>query len=292
MIIAKPVGGLANQMAVYAAAKALAMHHNVPLKIDAMECAEGTLSEYRLRHLNVEAEMATQHEINAVLGCTKYSWLNSLKKKLKKKFGFSTWGEYKEKSLSFDRQFFNLPDDVYLKGNFPSVLYYQTIKNILEKEFVVKSKGTEQTLIWEKRIRDTKDSVSLHIRRGDYKDPKVQAFHGMLDFDYYDRAISIMNEKLDAPELFVFSDEIDWVKDNLKTSLPVHYIDCHSPYDGHLDFHLMQQCHHFIIANSGFSRWPAYLCDYPDKIVCMPKKWFTEERMLDFDIAPEDWIRI
>ncbi|GAA4652463.1 alpha-1,2-fucosyltransferase [Kistimonas scapharcae] len=292
MIIAKPVGGLANQMGVYAAAKALATHHNVPLKVDVSECSEGTLTEFRLKHLNIKTEIATQHEIDAVVGLTGYPLVNSIKKKLKKKFKLNTWGEYKEYSLTFDPEFFNLPAKQYLRGNFPSIVYYESIKKVLQEEFTVKSLGTDKTRHWEERIRNTRDSVCLHIRRGDYTDPKVQAYHGLLDLSYYEKSISHMSNVLLSPELFVFSDEIEWVKEHLKTDLPIHYVDCHSPYDGHLDFHLMQQCHHFIIANSGFSRWPAYLSNYPEKIVCMPQVWCVDDEFSDRDIAPADWIRI
>ncbi|WP_211828572.1 alpha-1,2-fucosyltransferase [Kistimonas asteriae] len=292
MIIAKPVGGLANQMGVYAAAKALATHHNVTLKVDVSDCSEGTLTEFRLKHLNIKTDIATHHEIQEVIGLSDYPWFNSIKKKLKKKFGLNTWGEYKEHSLTFDPDFFNLPGKQYLKGNFPSIVYYEPIKSVLQAEFTVKSQGTLETRNWEDKIRNTRDSVCLHIRRGDYTDPKVQAYHGLLDLSYYEKAMSYMASNLDAPELFVFSDEIDWVKAHLNTELPVHYVDCHSPYDGHLDFHLMQQCHHFIIANSGFSRWPAYLSDYSDKIVCMPKVWCVDDKFSDSDIAPDSWVRL
>ena len=292
MIIAKPVGGLANQMSVYAASKALAIHHNVPLKMDISDCKEGTLTEFRLKHLNIKTDIATQDEIQEVIGFGDYKWFNSIKKELKKKFGLNTWGEYREHSLTFDPGFFNLPDKQYLTGNFPSIAYYERIKNVLQAEFIVKSPGRVETRLWEDKIRSTRDSVCLHVRRGDYTEPKVQAYHGLLDLSYYEKAVFHMVNNLNAPEFFVFSNEMDWVKAHLQVEFPVHYVDCHSPYDGHLDFHLMQQCHHFIIANSGFSRWPAYLSGCSDKIVCMPRKWLVKQRMPDSDIAPDSWIRI
>ena len=292
MIIAKPVGGLANQMGVYAAAKALAVHHNVRLKLDLRAAKEGTLIEYRLNRLNVDVEIATPEEISAVLGATGISLVDKAKKKLHKKFGLATWGEYKEKTLDYDPDFFNLPADQYLAGNFPSICYYKTIDDFIRKEFTVKDIGNDQTKAWENKILAAENSVCLHIRRGDYKNSKTQAFHGLLEMDYFEKGISHMEKVLGFPEFFVFSDEIEWVKDHLTTTLPIHYVDCHTPYDGHLDFRLMQKCRHFVISNSGFSRWAAYLSDSENKVVCMPKQWFVNDIMNDADIAPMDWVRL
>ncbi|WP_461537927.1 alpha-1,2-fucosyltransferase [Spongorhabdus nitratireducens] len=292
MIIAKPVGGLANQMAVYAAAKALAMHHGVSLKLDVRHCIDGTIFEYRLNHLNLDVEFATEEEIKKTIKSTGVSCIDKLKKKIHKKTGFNIWGEYREKDLNFDDHFFDLPSNIYLVGNFPSILYYESVVSILREEFQVKSTGTEKTKEWEKKILGTPESVCIHVRRGDYKNKKTQAYHGLLGVEFFQSAINYMKDTLNDPEFFVFSDEIDWVKNNLITDFPMHYVDCHSGLEGHLDFRLMQKCRHFITSNSGFSRWPAFLSVHQGKVVCIPKNWFVESRINENEIAPVSWVRL
>jgi hypothetical protein len=95
------------------------------------------------------------------------------------------------------------------------------------------------------------------------------------------------------PTFFVFSDEVQWVKDNLHIDCPTHYID-HNIDKDHLDLFLMSQCKHNIIANSTFSWWGAWLNPYPSKLIMVPKHWFNADfKELDSsDVVPQEWIKI
>ena len=136
------------------------------------------------------------------------------------------------------------------------------------------------------------NSVSLHIRRGDYaNNPKTRSYHGLLDLGYYRKAIEHIEQSVTSPEFFIFSDDLEWVRDNLNSESVMHVVDANGPEDGYQDYHLMQNCKHHIIANSGFSRWPAYLNDYSEKIVCMPKEWFQRD-FPQIDAGPLEWVRI
>ncbi|MGI9274939.1 MAG: alpha-1,2-fucosyltransferase [Endozoicomonas sp.] len=291
MIIARPVGGLANQMSVYAAARALAEHHRVPLKLDLAGLANDKLRCFELDKLCISADLATPEEIREVARQSSSPLVNKLKKKLRKKLGWH-FGVYKERSLVFDGGFFDLPDSMYIWGNFMSIRYYEPIKEILNNEFQVSYPLSEATRSWQDRIQFC-ESVSLHIRRGDYaNDPHTRAHHGLLGLDYYHKAIEVIKEKVSSPEIFVFSDDLLWVKEELKSDLPIHFVDANDSENGYQDYHLMLSCNHHIIANSGFSRWPAYLNQKASKVVCLPNAWLQKEHIGDADVAPPEWVRI
>ena len=291
MIIAKPVGGLANQMSVYAAGKALAVHHNVELKLELSGLANDTKRIYELNKLNINADMANEEEIIALIGSQRGPghWF---RRKLRK-HGF-LFGIYKERSCQYDDAFFKLPPNILLHGHFHSCRYAAPIRELLIKEFTVTAPLSQQTLVWQNKIENC-TSVAVHIRRGDYaSESKTRAVHGLLNLDYYRNAIKVIIEKVDQPELFIFSDDHAWVKENLHSDLPTHYVDCNDADNGYQDFHLMKQCQHYIIANSGFSRWAAWLNENDDKIICMPQQWFRNisPPPAQEDNAPPGWIRV
>ena len=136
-----------------------------------------------------------------------------------------------------------------------------------------------------------KNSVAIHIRRGDYlKNPKARCFHGILGEDYYKKSISYVKKTVKNPFFFIFSDEVELVKKtffffNKKNFI---FIDTKSTIN---DLHLMSNCKHFIIANSTFSWWGAWLSKNKHKIILAPKKW-VRAKISTPDIIPESWIKI
>src|SRR5690606_26072631 len=124
----------------------------------------------------------------------------------------------------------------------------------------------------------TTTSVSLHVRRGDYVQlQSAHNFHGVLPLTYYKRAILLLKEKLERFTIFVFSDDLDWVRSNLQAETPVVYVDYRSDDKTATDLALMSLCKHNIIANSSFSWWGAWLNRNPGKQVIAPKPWFRDK---------------
>ena len=100
-----------------------------------------------------------------------------------------------------------------------------------------------------------------------------------------------MVERTQEPYFYIFSDDITWVRDNLKIDLPHCYIDHNNGLDSYNDMHLMSLCQHHIIANSSFSWWGAWLNPNSEKIVIAPRKWFANKNNVE-DLIPEGWITL
>jgi hypothetical protein len=138
----------------------------------------------------------------------------------------------------------------------------------------------------------TPGTVSIHIRRGDFsKKAETNLYHGILSSDYYKQAIEIISSKINSPKFYIFSDDINWAKENLIVPEAV-YASGQISKTHFEDLYLMSQCHHNIIANSSFSWWGAWLNDNPEKIVIAPKNWFNKGPKDTQDIIPGDWIKI
>jgi hypothetical protein len=138
------------------------------------------------------------------------------------------------------------------------------------------------------------NSVALHVRRGDYAVfANVIALMGETNFDYYSRAANYLAERVKDPQFFVFSDGIEWCKENVKLPFPTTYVDDSSrgPKQA-FHFELMSLCKHNIIAASTFSWWAAWLNHNPGKIVVAPKRWYADPAHRDADIVPDSWAKI
>lgn len=136
-------------------------------------------------------------------------------------------------------------------------------------------------------IRDT-DSVSIHIRRGDYLSPTNQKiFGGICTAEYYNKAIEIIKNKWVNPHFFIFSNDCDWVKNNL-TLENAFFIDWNQGADSIYDMYLMSKCKANIIANSSFSYWAAKISG--NSIVVYPQKWWNHRNSPD--IFDESWIAL
>jgi hypothetical protein len=95
-----------------------------------------------------------------------------------------------------------------------------------------------------------------------------------------------------APELFVFSDDMPWVKQNLRFELPTTHVEHHGPDSAPLELRLMAGCRHFVLANSSLSWWAAWLSANENPIVYAPRRWFVDPAINTTDLTPPAWHRI
>jgi len=287
MIITRLSGGLGNQMFQYAAGRRLAHVLAVELKLDVTWLGKPGNRAYSLENFNVRENFASASEIAAVV--PKGRLEQALAKKWPKK-----WPKYiQEKHFHFDPEILNLHDDVYLKGYWQSEKYFSDIAAILRGEFTVKTPLSGKNKELSETIASNQ-SVSIHIRRGDYVTAhKTKQVHGACGLDYYFRCVDYLKQLVKNAHFFIFSDDPQWAGDNLKQLCPATFVDCNRAGKDYEDLRLMSRCNHHIIANSTFSWWGAWLNPREDKIVLAPRQWFdknTQDSMKMDDLFPSGWI--
>jgi hypothetical protein len=175
-------------------------------------------------------------------------------------------------------------------GYWQTEAYFLSIKNDILNTFSFdKTKISHRTFDILDLIENT-NSISIHVRRGDFLSEENREKCGNICTpDYYNRAITEMEKQVESPVFFVFSDDIEWTKENISVPFP-HYIDWNRGEDSWQDMFLMSRCKHNIIANSTFSWWGGWLNPSPHKIVIAPERIFNDTSTPDF--IPENWIKI
>ena len=180
----------------------------------------------------------------------------------------------------------------FLSGNFESPEYFEEIKNIIKKEF-----RTNHELVTKNQelysIIQSSNSICVSVRRGDFmsndqKYEDIKKLHGICKSDYFVSAIERAKELVDNPTFIMFSDDIEWVKNNIKADVPTYYEDGTDEIWEKL--RLMSMCKHFILSNSTFSWWAQYLSDNENKIVICPDRWFNNDYISP--LIEKDWIKI
>ncbi len=281
-IIAISEGGLGNQMFQYAFYKAYKRHHkDTKLDIRGLWNEKGVChNNYELsRIFKLNMDIATMKERNY------FFKRNIFFKRIEKKEKFYYCKDVNE-AISFNKNMFNIKDK-YIYGYFQSEKYFDNIKDIIKRDFTswdILDNDNKQIL------NDIKknNSVSIHIRRGDYL--KIADTQGICTLLYYQRAIEKICSIIEKPKFYIFSNDISWCKKNLDIKNAI-FIGHNDGINSYKDMQLMSNCQHNIIANSTFSWWGAWLNSNKKKIVISPNQWMQSTNGTG-DIIPENWIKI
>ena len=176
-------------------------------------------------------------------------------------------------------------------GGWPSEKHFMEIKEKVRKVFVFPEQDDKQFLIWKAEIDRTPNSVSLHIRRGDYlnKTNDMYQFGGVANMEYFNNSIGYISKEVTNPVFYIFSDDLDWCKEKFKGA-QFRFVDCNRGENSWRDMYLMSLCRHHINSNSTFSWWGAWLSNFKDSITICPKEYI---RGLNTpDVYPERWIKM
>ena len=253
-------GGLGNNMFQYATGYAYAKRHGKTLKI-----------ETRIKHLSNTFDIPISITFNQRKTLRKIAFIESHQNSL------------------FENEMLN-PKYQYLIGFFQNENYFKEYRSDILKEFQFKKplEGENKKLALEIQ---KKNSIAVHIRRGDYL---REAKNDILSNHYYLLAMDYMASKINNPHFYIFSDDITWVEKNLKVKYNHSFVKNNQGTTTSNDMHLMSLCKHQIIANSTFSWWGAWLNQNPDKIIIAPNIWLTNRNAYKItkNIIPDDWIRI
>lgn len=299
MIIVKLRGGIGNQLFQYAFGKALSSYYNTVLKLDNswyMNCKSqsNNLLPYRAYLLNrfqIKEDIASIKEIDNFRKEIVNVKVGRLERIFKKCFVFKSRNVFLEPSLSYCSEVFNVGRNTYFIGFWQTERYFLPLKDIIVGEFNLKDEYSIDDFEITKLIKSC-NSVSIHVRRGDYEHIANKNKHGLCPLQYYKDAIDCINKEKDNPHYFCFSDDIEWVRNNFKFNHQATYIP--NILKDFQELILMSHCKHNIIANSSFSWWGAWLNKNPDKTVIAPKLWLADTNMNKQanNLVPNNWIRI
>ncbi len=283
-IIVEMIGGLGNQMFQYAFGRALAERLGRPLLLDIEGFANYPLRRFQLPRFGAPCEVAA----------------GSLAKRLRLqrsrlgRFLPNTFKiqEIREKTHAYQEVEPILQSrPAYLSGYWQTERYFFHRRQGVLEDFTLRAapSGVNAELL--RQIQGSQ-AISLHVRRGDYvSNPTTTAYHGVCGVDYYGEAAKRIMQGLASPRFFVFSDDIAWAKENLRLNAPCTYIG-HNGDEPWEDLRLMSACKRFVIANSSFSWWGAWLSEEKAKRVIAPMRWFATTEKDTRDQVPETWERL
>lgn len=293
MIIIRLSGGLGNQLFQYAFARSLSYNLNIELFLD---LSMFTHSEKR-KHVVFGLH---SYNIKGIAGYYPYVESTSIGINYDKNQKLNKYNE----GLPFPdaineyqtiKNIPNLQLPVYIQGWFQNQIKDEKISYITENYFKMNNKLIHEDLKYSLPLSTEYkiisigmrkfDAIALHIRHGDYKEyPKF----GFCTVEYYQNAISLISKKVENPKFYIFTEDPEWVEENLNIHYPYQIIRFeeknNSTGRGYAELlKLMSMCDHFIIANSTYSWWASFLGENPDKIIISPEPWFQDRSIIKTD---------
>lgn len=307
MNIIRMSGGLGNQMFQFALF--------LKFQLTGTECRIDDFSEYEdhdnarpimLDKFGIVYPKASRKEVNAIT-----NGQPDLLHRIQRKITGRLTKEYREYSVNYDEDVL-LKNDAYLVGCFQTERYFRDIKEDVLAAYTftdeVKEEAKEILRLEENSFRimpsllydaGKKNTVSIHIRRGDYL-TTADVYGGICTVEYYRKAIEQILKSVRDAEFILFSDDKEWAVTMAgkwterygsgSKEIRFSVLRGTDSDTGYIDMYLMSRCRHHIIANSSFSWWGAYLDTRPGKMVLAPSKWSNKERYRD--IYTDDMILI
>ncbi|MBD5496872.1 MAG: alpha-1,2-fucosyltransferase [Lachnospiraceae bacterium] len=270
MLMLQMTGGIGNQMFVYAMYKAL---ENLGKQV----CIEdfthykdiGRKDNLLEKIFELTYRKGEREEYCRLTDSSLLPW-HRIRRKL---FGRRQKVYEEKEAIVFEREVFE-QEDAYLIGYWQSERYFESVKEELSREFTFDWEHfPPEALRYREQMKKT-NSVSLHVRRGDYLNDKFAPIYGGICTDeYYRGAEEYLQKKYGDCVFYLFTDDIEWGKEAAGENRVL--VDCAGSDDAYVDMALMSCCKHHIIANSSFSWWGAWLNPNPDKTVIAPAKWLN-----------------
>ncbi|NKB27296.1 MAG: hypothetical protein GKR99_06950 [Rhodobacteraceae bacterium] len=283
-ILLRLKGGLGNQMFQYAAGRALSLDRGARLEFDRRALNGKPAHErYRLDAFAIETPPDCPNWRLPNDGDTSRSGLRL--PKFLRRYRRARERDPRSELLSAIHN-----RNIWLLGFFQSQQCFEHHSAQIRQEFQFAKPPEDGAKNWLTRIEKAPIPVALHIRRNDYlpeRNPVASlAFCGL---GYYERAVAHVAAELSRDiTVFAFSDDPEWVRDNLRLDHEIQVVSDNSAID---DMRLMSSCDHAVIANSSFSWWGAWLIGNPGKIITAPDRWQYHHWDTVRQSVPENWAR-
>ena len=140
-----------------------------------------------------------------------------------------------------------------------------------------------------KIYKSNEEFIALHVRRGDYiSSRKTSSYHGNLEKSYFIKAVEYMRKKFGELPVLLFSDDYDWLNKNLKEVIPNSFVISSISNSAEEDLFYMTHAKYFILSNSTFSWFAAFLSTKKNKFIVLPKYWFNKVKTSK-DYIYKDW---
>jgi hypothetical protein len=277
-IISELTGGFGNQMFAYACAYSCARKNHAKLYINTYMSDNGMTRELGLTKLNIEYDgrityLYKRDVVNRAV-------FNKLRRR--KAIGFSTRLVREPELFVYHPEILTPPGDAMLCGYYQNEQYFRDYAADIRRMFTPKEELSDGAGRIIGKIRAHKNTVAVHIRRGDYL-----ANNANLGLDYFRQAMKLMEQKTDSVTYCFFSDDIAWVREQFGSRENYLYLSGQEPMDDVEEFFCMRECSHDIISNSSFSWWAAYLNPNPEKMVIAPITGFWKK-----EFYPAEWVTI
>jgi hypothetical protein len=289
-IIPRIFGGLGNQLFCYTAARRLAIINNAELVLDDVS---GFVRDhdyqrrYKLDHFNIPCRKATPVErLEPLSRVRRY-----LKRAMNRRRPFEERSYIQQEGVDFDPRLMDIKPrgTVYLEGYWQSEQYFKDVEAVIREDLGITPPTDEINQTMVERIRNCR-AVAVHVRFFDA--PQEQGVNNAPG-DYYARAVAKMEILVPDAHYFVFSDQPDYAR--ARISLPPERMTMVTHNQGdenaYADLWLMTQCQHFIIANSTFSWWGAWLSTFENKVIIAPNPKLMDQASFwrTIGILPEKW---
>lgn len=277
MIVSKIYGGLGNQLFQYCLGRHLAIKNQCDLKLDLTYFKKENSWPFQLDFYKVNYQGVIEEEALAGMMAGNAWWKKFLlpAKRL----------VAKDKNKAFQPDVLKYKAPCIIDGYWQSDKYFKAIAPTIQEELTLKPEFLSD--VYDELLAKIKTGtyVSLHVRRGDY----VKVGAPLASISYYEAAIEEMTRLVEEPNFLVFSDDIAWVKENLRIEAPVMWMENSLALEDFETLQLMSQCKHHIIGNSTYSWWGAWLNQRMEKIVIYPR---LARKHLNRDLMPSDWREI
>lgn len=285
MIIIRIKAGLGNQMFQYAFGKALSLERKEHLFLDISsfqnQPAGDAKRAFVLDKFTIQADVldeATTRKYNSKL-CL---FLRKIGHRLRRRSAYTYYPNFLNSTST------------YFEGYWINQNYFIKYRDEIINSFKLKNNLTNSSKKILDEINKCKEneetSVSISIRRGDFVSNPNSAFNGILGVPHYQKAIDFLQKEsgLKNFHVFVFSDDIEWAKENLILPCTLSFVS-HPNIPDYEELILISKCSHNIIANSTFSWWGAWLNQNEKKIVVAPAQWLKESSAKELDLLPPEW---
>ncbi len=294
MIIIEVAGGLGNQLQQYALYKKL-VRMGKEVRLDLSWFDKVQMAQNGSIKGEMETAVVTKRKLELCYFDRLVFEACNEEHKVKLIGSDTFWGKFRRRVLPFTIRWFHESkmyhpeifgyEDMYISGYFACEKYYADILYDLREKLQFPPTDNPLNRQLAEEMKE-KQSVSVHIRRGDYLNAENRAVFGNICTDaYYEKAINVIKNKVKDAHFYIFSDDTTFVKERY-IGEEYTIVDINHGKDSFYDMWLMSKCKHNICANSTFSFWGARLGGNEDKVKIRPtihknSQVFVKEEMED-----------